>query len=294
MVRRPRQGGPRVSATADRAAAPASASSPRRWSGSRSDGIDEVRIARIAMDAGVSTSLVHYHFETREALLEQALEYSYELRRRRPASARGRAPASTTRRPARGMIDQCLPTPACSSATGCCGSSCGSGRCATRTCARRPRASTRGCATGSPRRSRRASSAASSRPTPIPTSWPTASSLLRTGTACGSCSGTSEWLTPAARSGPRSSPTEPPLPDLPPVLRWRRLAAAAVASAVTLLALAAPAAASPLTVETFNVWYGGGQVEFNRIGNAIKAAGATWSGSRSPRAISGGSPTWRA
>jgi AcrR family transcriptional regulator len=44
-----------------------------------SDGIDGVRIARIAMDAGVSTSLVHYHFETREALLEQALEYSYEL-----------------------------------------------------------------------------------------------------------------------------------------------------------------------------------------------------------------------
>lgn len=43
------------------------------------DGIDEARIARIAMDAGVSPSLVHYHFETREALLEQALEYSYEL-----------------------------------------------------------------------------------------------------------------------------------------------------------------------------------------------------------------------
>ena len=38
-----------------------------------------MRIARIAMDAGVSTSLVHYHFETREALLEQALEYSFEL-----------------------------------------------------------------------------------------------------------------------------------------------------------------------------------------------------------------------
>ena len=43
------------------------------------EGIDEMRIARVAMDAGVSTSLVHYHFETREALLEQALEYSYEL-----------------------------------------------------------------------------------------------------------------------------------------------------------------------------------------------------------------------
>ena len=44
-----------------------------------SDGIDDVRIARIAMDAGVSTSLVHYHFETREALLAEALEHSYEL-----------------------------------------------------------------------------------------------------------------------------------------------------------------------------------------------------------------------
>jgi AcrR family transcriptional regulator len=42
------------------------------------EGIDEVRIARVAMDARVSTSLVHYHFETREALLAQALEYSYE------------------------------------------------------------------------------------------------------------------------------------------------------------------------------------------------------------------------
>jgi AcrR family transcriptional regulator len=42
------------------------------------EGIDEVRIARVAMDAGVSTSLVHYHFDTREALLAEALEYSYE------------------------------------------------------------------------------------------------------------------------------------------------------------------------------------------------------------------------
>jgi AcrR family transcriptional regulator len=42
------------------------------------DGIDDMRIARVAMDAGVSPSLVHYHFETREALLAEALEYSYE------------------------------------------------------------------------------------------------------------------------------------------------------------------------------------------------------------------------
>jgi AcrR family transcriptional regulator len=44
-----------------------------------SDGIDDMRIARVATQAGVSTSLVHYHFETREALLAEALEYSYEL-----------------------------------------------------------------------------------------------------------------------------------------------------------------------------------------------------------------------
>ena len=44
-----------------------------------SDGIDAVRIARIAMDARVSTSLVHYHFESREALLAEALEHSFEL-----------------------------------------------------------------------------------------------------------------------------------------------------------------------------------------------------------------------
>ena len=57
---------------------------------------------------------------------------------------------------------------------------------------------------------------------------------------------------------------------------------AGLAAAVALLALAAPAAAQPLTVETFNVWYGGGQVEFDRIGNAIKAAGADVVGVQEP------------
>ncbi|MGI8505619.1 MAG: TetR/AcrR family transcriptional regulator [Solirubrobacteraceae bacterium] len=42
-----------------------------------SEGIDAVRIARIAMDAGVSSSLVHYHFASREALLAEALDWSY-------------------------------------------------------------------------------------------------------------------------------------------------------------------------------------------------------------------------
>jgi AcrR family transcriptional regulator len=72
------------------------------------EGIDEVRIARIAMDAGVSTALVHYHFETREALLAEALEYSFEhagdLRIGEEAPLGG----SHAERLAR-MVDQCLP-----------------------------------------------------------------------------------------------------------------------------------------------------------------------------------------
>ena len=74
------------------------------------DGIDDVRIARIAMDAGVSTSLVHYHFETRDALLEQALEYSYERAGDvRIGEEEGDAPDHTHKLAA--MIDQCLPYP---------------------------------------------------------------------------------------------------------------------------------------------------------------------------------------
>jgi AcrR family transcriptional regulator len=74
------------------------------------DGIDDVRIARIAMDSGVSTSLVHYHFETREALLEQALEYSFELAGDvRIGEEEGDAPNHTSKLAA--MVDQCLPYP---------------------------------------------------------------------------------------------------------------------------------------------------------------------------------------
>ena len=42
------------------------------------DGIDEVRIARVAQRAGASTSLVHHYFSTREELLEQALVHSFD------------------------------------------------------------------------------------------------------------------------------------------------------------------------------------------------------------------------
>jgi AcrR family transcriptional regulator len=66
------------------------------------DGIDGVRIARIAMDAGVSTALVHYHFETREALLAEALVHSFD----RAGDTRTEGPQRL-----REMIEQCLPLP---------------------------------------------------------------------------------------------------------------------------------------------------------------------------------------
>lgn len=74
-----------------------------------SEGIDGVRIARIAMDAGVSSALVHYHFETRESLLAEALDYSYT--HAGDVRLDGGLPehASHAERLA-AMIDQCLPT----------------------------------------------------------------------------------------------------------------------------------------------------------------------------------------
>lgn len=73
------------------------------------EGIDEVRIAKIAMDAGVSSSLVHYHFATREALLAEALEYSYAEAGDVRISAE-ELPMSSHLDRLRWMIDQCLPT----------------------------------------------------------------------------------------------------------------------------------------------------------------------------------------
>jgi AcrR family transcriptional regulator len=68
------------------------------------DGIDDVRIARIAMEAGVSPSLLHYHFDSRDALLAEALEHSYELAG--DSRTGGNQPVAGRLRE---MIDQCLP-----------------------------------------------------------------------------------------------------------------------------------------------------------------------------------------
>ena len=72
------------------------------------DGIDGVRIARIAMDAGVSTALVHYHFATREALLAEALEHSFALAGDTRITDTGEAPSVQR---LRAMVEECLPLP---------------------------------------------------------------------------------------------------------------------------------------------------------------------------------------
>lgn len=75
------------------------------------EGIDGVRIARIAMEARVSSPLVHYHFETRDALLAEALEYSYVHAGEVRTACEPPAGASHAERLA-SMIEQCLPTTA--------------------------------------------------------------------------------------------------------------------------------------------------------------------------------------
>jgi AcrR family transcriptional regulator len=74
------------------------------------EGIDGVRIARIAMDARVSTSLVHYHFDSREALLREALLHSFELAGDVRIEGSNGDPSSHTATLA-AMVDQCLPYP---------------------------------------------------------------------------------------------------------------------------------------------------------------------------------------
>ncbi len=68
-----------------------------------------MRIARIATDAGVSSSLVHYHFDTRDALLAQALEYSYTHAGDVRISS-GELPVASHAERLASMIDQCLPS----------------------------------------------------------------------------------------------------------------------------------------------------------------------------------------
>ena len=113
------------------------------------DGIDDVRIARVAMRAGISTALVHHYFSTREELLEQALIHSFEgagdERFGVEAGRRtglGRCGARAT------AIAASLPFPGRRGASGSSGSSSGCAPSAIRRCSRWRRASTSATAPG--------------------------------------------------------------------------------------------------------------------------------------------------
>jgi AcrR family transcriptional regulator len=74
------------------------------------DGIDDVRIARVANRARVSTALVHHYFSTREELLEQALLHSFET----AGADRFADDPEPERSAVRGLaraIEVCLPLP---------------------------------------------------------------------------------------------------------------------------------------------------------------------------------------
>ncbi len=74
-----------------------------------SDGIDDVRIARVATRARASTALVHHYFSTREELLAEALTHSFETAGEERFAAAPEA-ADATAGLAR-AIEACLPLP---------------------------------------------------------------------------------------------------------------------------------------------------------------------------------------
>ena len=73
-----------------------------------SGGIDDVRIARVATRARVSTALVHHYFSTREELLEQALLHSFETAGAERFAEEPEVERSAARRLGR-AIEVCLP-----------------------------------------------------------------------------------------------------------------------------------------------------------------------------------------
>jgi AcrR family transcriptional regulator len=74
------------------------------------DGIDDVRIARVAMKARASTALVHHYFSTREELLEQALLHSFEQAADERFAAADAEATNATAALAE-AIEDCLPVP---------------------------------------------------------------------------------------------------------------------------------------------------------------------------------------
>jgi AcrR family transcriptional regulator len=76
-------------------------------------GIGGARIAQIAKAAGVSTALVHYHFQTREALLRETLDYAFDLAsavRMRAAGDNGENSEGSAAKRLADVVEQSLPT----------------------------------------------------------------------------------------------------------------------------------------------------------------------------------------
>jgi AcrR family transcriptional regulator len=74
-------------------------------------GIGGARIAQIARMAGVSTALVHYHFQTREILLAETLDYAFDVAssvRLRAAAENGGGDSAAKR--LADVVEQSLPS----------------------------------------------------------------------------------------------------------------------------------------------------------------------------------------
>lgn len=73
------------------------------------DGLAQVRMAAIARTAGVSSGLLHYHFDTKELLFGEVLRYSHEM----SAELNQHALADAGDNPAEQLssfLDRCLPS----------------------------------------------------------------------------------------------------------------------------------------------------------------------------------------
>jgi AcrR family transcriptional regulator len=71
-------------------------------------GLAGVRMATIAREAGVSTALLHYHFDTKERLFAEVLGYSYERSAELDQAALDRAGDSAAAKLS-AYLDRCLP-----------------------------------------------------------------------------------------------------------------------------------------------------------------------------------------
>lgn len=73
------------------------------------DGLAQVRTAAVARTAGVSTGLVHYHFDTKEHLFGEVLRHTHALAARLNQQALDDAGDSPAERLA-SFLDRCLPS----------------------------------------------------------------------------------------------------------------------------------------------------------------------------------------